>query len=443
MRYHARGKETRDFNPNLGDARGVQTGKDARRGAFLDERTAPVMLLRPLVVGSSVELAQELQRVEVDPSCIDVFIEKSDSFLLKITRLSTPAANVLKQTAISFGADAAVHREVITGKVDCSDAIFMGTKRQLRRTVSALSGQPFGLAKLEKKVCELLDHLDREPCAIEIPSGKLSFDHPLIMGVLNVTPDSFSDGGLFLDPDVACRHIDEMIQDGADIIDVGAESTRPGSDPVPASEQLRRLSSVFDHLQTRRVLWSVDATDPDVARAALDKGASIVNNVSGGANPALWQMAGEYCAAFVLMHIQGTPRTMQQDPHYDDFNAELFRFFSTKLEEIEASGFPRDHVIIDPGIGFGKRVHDNTAAIRRLGELRAFGSPILVGASRKSFLGRLLGLEVDDRLEASIASAVLAFAGGAAILRVHDVSQTRKAIDAAAAIRSVNGEKSW
>jgi dihydropteroate synthase len=399
------------------------------------------MLLRPLVVGSSAELTQELQRVEVDPSCIDVFIEKSDSFLLKITRLSTPAANVLKQTAISFGADVAVHREVITGKVDSSDAIFMGTKRQLRRTVLALSSQPFGLAGLQRQVVELLSRLDKPPAAIELPLGRLSFDHPLIMGVLNVTPDSFSDAGRFLSPDDALGHVDEMIGEGADIVDVGAESTRPGSDPVPASEQLRRLSAVFDHLESGRVLWSVDTTDPDVARAALDKGASIVNNVSGGAKPVLWQMAGSYCAAFVLMHIKGTPKIMQQDPHYDDFNAELFRFFSTKLEEIQASGFPRDHVIIDPGIGFGKRVTDNTAAIRRLGELRAFGAPILVGASRKSFLGRLLGLEVDDRLEASIASAVLAFAGGAAILRVHDVGQTRKALDAAAAIRSANGEE--
>lgn len=399
------------------------------------------MLLRPLVVISREECEEELRRVEVDHSCIDVFIEKRDSFLLKITGLSTPAANILKQIAISFGADVAVHREVITGKVDCSDAIFMGTKRQLRRTVLALSSQPFGLAGLERQVVELLSRLDKLPAAIDLPLGRLTFDRPLIMGVLNVTPDSFSDGGLFLEPDAARRRIDEMIEQGADIVDVGAESTRPGSDPVPVSEQLRRLSSIFDHLQTRHVLWSIDTTNPDVARAALDKGASIVNNVSGGTNPALWQLAGEYCAAFVLMHIQGTPKTMQQNPHYDDFNAELFRFFSTKLAEIQASDFPRDRVILDPGIGFGKRVTDNTAAIRRLGELRAFGSPILVGASRKSFLGKLLGLEVNDRLEASLASAVLAFAGGANILRVHDVSQTRKALDAAAAIRSANGEE--
>ena len=399
------------------------------------------MLLRPLVVISREECEEELRRVEVDHSCIDVFIEKRDSFLLKITGLSTPAANILKQIAISFGADVAVHREVITGKVDCSDAIFVGTKRQLRRTVLALSSQPFGLAGLERQVAELLSRLDKLPAAIDLPLGRLTFDRPLIMGVLNVTPDSFSDGGLFLEPDAARRRIDEMIEQGADIVDVGAESTRPGSDPVPVSEQLRRLSSIFDHLQTRHVLWSIDTTDPDVARAALDKGASIVNNVSGGTNPALWQLAAEYCAAFVLMHIQGTPKIMQQDPHYDDFNAELFRFFSTKLGEIEASGFQRDRVILDPGIGFGKRVRDSTAAIRRLGELRAFGSPILLGASRKSFLGKLLGLEVNDRLEASLASAVLAFAGGANILRVHDVSQTRKALDAAAAIRSANGEE--
>ncbi|TET22906.1 MAG: dihydropteroate synthase [Candidatus Stahlbacteria bacterium] len=399
------------------------------------------MLLRPLVVISREECEEELRRVEVDHSCIDVFIEKRDSFLLKITGLSTPAANILKQIAISFGADVAVHREVITGKVDCSDAIFMGTKRQLRRTVLALSSQPFGLAGLERQVAELLSRLDKLPAAIDLPLGRLTFDRPLIMGVLNVTPDSFSDGGLFLEPDAARRRIDEMIEQGADIVDVGAESTRPGSDPVPVSEQLRRLSSIFDHLQTRHVLWSIDTTDPDVARAALDKGASIVNNVSGGTNPALWQLAGEYCAAFVLMHIQGTPKIMQQAPYYDDFNAELFRFFSTKLGEIEASGFQRDRVILDPGIGFGKRVRDSTAAIRRLGELRAFGSPILLGASRKSFLGKLLGLEVNDRLEASLASAVLAFAGGANILRVHDVSQTRKALDAAAAIRSANGEE--
>jgi len=399
------------------------------------------MLLRPLVVISREECEEELRRVEVDHSGIDVFIEKRDSFLLKITGLSTPAANILKQIAISFGADVAVHREVITGKVDCSDAIFMGTKRQLRRTVLALSSQPFGLAGLERQVAELLSRLDKLPAAIDLPLGRLTFDRPLIMGVLNVTPDSFSDGGLFLEPDAARRRIDEMIEQGADIVDVGAESTRPGSDTVPVSEQLRRLSSIFDHLQTRHVLWSIDTTDPDVARAALDKGASIVNNVSGGTNPALWQLAAEYCAAFVLMHIQGTPKIMQQDPHYDDFNAELFRFFSNKLAEIQASDFPCDRVIIDPGIGFGKRVTDNTAAIRRLGELRAFGSPILVGASRKSFLGKLLGLEVNDRLEASLASAVLAFAGGANILRVHDVSQTRKAMDAAAAIRSANGEE--
>jgi dihydropteroate synthase len=396
-------------------------------------------MLRPLVVGSAAELEAELRRIEVDAYSVDILLDKRDSFLLKITGLLTPAANIFKQTAISFGADLAVHREVITGKVDRSDAIYMGTRRQLRRTALALSGQPFGLGELEGKVSALLDRMDRLPSALDLPAGRLSFDHPRLMGVLNVTPDSFSDGGRFLAPDDALRRVDEMIGEGADIIDVGAESTRPGSDPVPASEQLGRLVRVFDHLEKAHVLWSIDTTDPEVARAALDKGASILNGVSGGGNPGLYSLVADYRAAYVLMHIQGTPKIMQLDPHYDDFNAELFRFFSDKLQEIESRGLSLGAVIIDPGIGFGKRVHDNTAAIRRLGELRGFGLPVLVGVSRKSFLGKLLGLEVDDRLEASIASAVMAFVNGASILRVHDVSQTRKALDAAANIRSTNG----
>ena len=396
-------------------------------------------MLRPLVVGSAAELQTELERIQVDAYSMDIFLQKRDSFLLKITGLLTPAANILKQTAISFGADVAVHREVITGKVDRSDAVYMGTRRQLRRTALALSGQPFGLGELEEKVSALLDRMDSLPSPIDLPGGRLSFDHPRIMGALNVTPDSFSDTGRFLDPDDAVRHLDEMIQEGADIVDVGAESTRPGSDPVSASEQLGRLALVLDHLEKAHTLWSIDTTDPEVAKEALDKGASILNDVSGGKNSELWRLAADYRTAYILMHIQGTPKIMQRAPHYEDFNAELFEFFSDKLAEIESAGFSLSSVIIDPGIGFGKRVHDNTAAIRRLGELRSFGLPILVGASRKSFLGKLLGLEVDDRLEASIASAVLAFVGGAAILRVHDVSQTRKALDAAAGIRSANG----
>jgi len=398
--------------------------------------------LRPLVVASRGELEEELRRVEVDETSIGIFLDKRDCFLVKISDLSTPAANILKQTALSFGADVAVHREVITGRVERSDAIYMGTRRQLKRTALALSGQPFGLAALERKTAELLKRLETPPAGMKLVRGELRFDRPLVMGVLNVTPDSFSDGGRFLDRDAAKRRIDEMLEEGADVVDVGAESTRPGSEPVPASRQLERLEPVFEHLEHKGCIWSLDTTNPEVARAGLKAGASILNDTSGGADAALVALARDHGAAYVLMHIQGTPKTMQESPHYDDFNAELYDFFARKLTQMAQTGFPLERVIIDPGIGFGKRVADNTAAIRRLGELRAFGVPVLVGASRKSFLGKLLGLEVHERLEASIAVAVLAWRCGAHLLRVHDVKETRRALDAAAACFGAE-ERTW
>lgn len=398
------------------------------------------MRLRPLVVSSRKELEEEMRKIGVDEVCSPIFLEKKDSFLLKITGITTPAANILKQTALSLGADVAVHREVITGKIERSDALYMGTRRQLRKTAQSLSGQPFGLARLEEDVSQILERLDAKPQAMRLPRGKLSFVHPIVMGVLNITPDSFSDGGKYLEPEAACGRIEQILSEGADIIDVGAESTRPGSEPVPVSDQLSRLEPVFDYFSGKNIIWSVDTTHPDVARRGLDCGASLLNDTSAGSVPVLWELTRGYSAAYVLMHSQGSPKVMQDNPHYEDFSAELYDFFCEKLTAIEESGFSRQRVIIDPGIGFGKRVEDNSAAIRRLGELKAFGVPILVGASRKSFLGTLLNLDVNERLEASLASAVLALSNGAHILRVHDVAETRRAVDATAKIREFSSE---
>ncbi len=392
------------------------------------------MILRPLKPADKTELQQELRSLSVDESCVEIFLDKFDSFLLKIVGLRTPAANILKQTALSNGADVAVHRDVITGKVELSDALFMGTKRQLRRTSLAMSGQPFGLAQFEKGVAKLLANLDSAPRQLQLPQGTLSFNRPVVMGVLNVTPDSFSDGGLYLEAGDAKSRIDSMIAQGADILDIGAESTRPGAMPCPAAEQLERLGPVFARLEEKKCMWSIDTTSPEVARAALARGASVINDISGGRSPELWNLANEFGAAYILMHSKGEPETMQVDPHYDDFNAELYEFFSVKLSEIGQKSPGLKRIILDPGIGFGKRVSDNSAALRRLSELKAFGYPLLVGASRKSFLGKLLGLEVADRLEASLAAAVIAFLGGAQILRVHDVKETRRALDACSMI---------
>lgn len=398
------------------------------------------MNLRPLKPADKAELERELRALSVDESCIEIFLDKFDSFLLKITDIKTPAANILKQTALSNGADVAVHRDVITGKVERSDALFMGTKRQLRRTSLAMSGQPFGLALFEKGVTRLLANLDAPVSSLDLPAGTLSFERPLIMGVLNVTPDSFSDGGLYLEPDAAKSRIDAMLGEGADILDVGAESTRPGALPCPAAKQLERLKPVFNHLEKKKYIWSLDTTSPEVASAGLSMGASIINDISGGKVQELWSLAEEFKAAYVLMHSKGEPETMQVAPHYDDFNAELYEFFTAKLAEIGQNAPGLKNIILDPGIGFGKRVGDNSAALRRLSELKAFGYPLLVGASRKSFLGKLLGLETGDRLEASLAASVLAFLSGAHILRVHDVKETRRALDACSLIIKGGGE---
>jgi len=250
-----------------------------------------------------------------------------------------------------------------------------------------------------------------------------------IMGVLNVTPDSFFDGGQHLDPAAAVDHGWALLEDGADILDVGGESSRPGSDPVPAEEELRRVIPVIKALRPRTgALLSVDTTKFEVARAALEAGADIINDIgSAGLDPRLLSLAAERKAGFVLMHIKGVPKTMQIHPTYEDVVAEVRAFLEEKLVVAEAYGLNRDRIILDPGIGFGKRLQDNLELIRRIEDLASLGRPLLLGVSRKSFIGKLLNLPPEERLEGTIAAAVLSLARGAHILRVHDVRALRRA----------------
>ncbi|MDQ3641274.1 MAG: dihydropteroate synthase [Actinomycetota bacterium] len=235
------------------------------------------------------------------------------------------------------------------------------------------------------------------------------------MGVLNVTPDSFSDGGRWLDPEAAVMHGLRMVAEGADVIDVGGESTRPGAEPVPADEELRRVLPVVEGL-AGHVRVSIDTRKAEVAEAAIGAGATLVNDVSASLAP----VAAAGGAGWVAMHMQGDPRTMQQAPAYDDVVAEVRAFL---VERAESAGV--EEVWIDPGIGFGKTLEHNLTLLRRLGELVATGYPVVVGTSRKAFLGRLTGgAGVDDRVEASIATAAWSLSQGAAMVRVHDVAPT-------------------
>jgi dihydropteroate synthase len=259
--------------------------------------------------------------------------------------------------------------------------------------------------------------------------------NPTLMGVVNVTPDSFSDGGLYLDPERAVAHGRELVEVGAEILDVGGESTRPGAEPVGAEEELRRVVPVIQGLAGSRVRISVDTSKAAVAAAALDAGAEIVNDVTAlRGDPEMATLCAERGATVVLMHMLGEPRTMQDDPRYKDVVAAVKAFLVGRLEAADAAGIEADRVWLDPGIGFGKTGAHNLELLRRLGELRDLGRPLVVGTSRKSFIGKVDGSPADQRLGGTIASSVLAAAEGADVLRVHDVAEVRQALTVATAI---------
>jgi dihydropteroate synthase len=263
-----------------------------------------------------------------------------------------------------------------------------------------------------------------------------------IMGIINVTPDSFSDGGRYFDAQRAVARGLELAADGADILDIGGESTRPGSLPVPEAEELRRVVPVVESLRKQTSgLLSIDTTKAAVARAALDAGADIVNDTSAFRfDPAMPGEVARSGAGVVLMHMQGTPLTMQLSPSYGDLLDEVSAFLAERIRVAEAAGIPRESIIVDPGIGFGKTFEDNLVLLRRQEVFHELGRPLLLGFSRKAFLGRLLGLPSEERLEGTIAAAVLSVQRGAHILRVHDVGPVARAVRAAEAILGPGAE---
>jgi dihydropteroate synthase len=261
---------------------------------------------------------------------------------------------------------------------------------------------------------------------------------PQVMGVVNVTPDSFSDGGLFLEAERAIEHGLELAEEGADWVDVGGESTRPRAEAVSAEEERRRVEPVVRALAAAGVRVSIDTSKVAVAEAALGAGAAIVNDVTAfGTEPELAELCAERDCHVVLMHMQGNPRTMQENPTYDDVVDDVKAFLAQRLEFATSCGIAEERVRLDPGIGFGKTLDHNLELLRRLGELTDLGRPLVVGTSRKSFIGKITGREVDERLGGTIASCVIAYANGAEMLRVHDVAPVRDALLVAGAILGV------
>ncbi|MAG72817.1 dihydropteroate synthase [archaeon] len=268
---------------------------------------------------------------------------------------------------------------------------------------------------------------------ITCKNHRLSLDKTLIMGILNVTPDSFSDGGLYVNAEKAVMHAKEMVAEGADIIDVGGESSRPGSDPVSVEEELRRVLPVIERLvQEVNVPISIDTTKWQVAAKCLEAGAHILNDISGLADDKMIDVVAKYNVPVCIMHMQGIPKVMQQNPAYGDVITDIITFFEERIQKAKNAGISQ--LILDPGIGFGKKLEHNLTILKRLNEFTTLGYPLLVGTSRKSFIGKISNVQADDRLEGTIASNVIAVMNGANIIRVHDVKESKRAMEVVDAV---------
>ncbi len=263
--------------------------------------------------------------------------------------------------------------------------------------------------------------------------GERAFDcseRTLVMAILNVTPDSFSEDGRYFDPEEAVRHAVQMVADGADLVDVGGESTRPGSDPVPADEEIRRVLPVIERIveQNPDLPISIDTRKAEVADRALAAGATIVNDVSAGGDPEMFDVVHKHDAAIVLMHMKGEPKTMQQSPEYEDVVGEVHEYLRERIEAAEFAGIEAERIAIDPGIGFGKNLEHNLELMRRIDAFLDLGRPLLVGPSRKRFIGTILDVPEDERVEGTVGAVAWLVSRGAHVVRVHDVREVVRAV---------------
>ena len=326
---------------------------------------------------SNSDIEKELVQIGFDKTYTNKAKDKFEYKNFKIFDLNCAQANILKQTALTVGADCGTHREVITGKIEKSCVILGGSISQLQKIGQKLQFQPFGLKHLGEKLQSI---------------NKLKYPkRTQIMGVLNITTNSFSDGGDFLDFENAKKHLNQLIIDGADIIDIGAESTKPYSKPISSEEQLKRLVPILEYIKLKKIQTpiSIDTRNAEVAQKCIDFGVSIINDVSGFDFDKKMAdvIANNPQIKIILQHSQGTPETMQDAPHYENLMDEIFINLKKKIDFALSKGIKKENIIIDPGIGFGKTKAHNMEILKRWQELKTFGCPILIGLSRKSLLG--------------------------------------------------------
>ena len=378
------------------------------------------------LINTTKQAEEEMQKIGVSREGINLMSSKLIFKVIKLEKLDIRAANILKQEMLSAGGEVALSRGVIDFSVKFTDILLAGTLKQYQTLIKKLKKQPFGLSQIGEDINLLLKNSQK----------KTNNKKTKIMGILNITPDSFSDGGKYLDVDKAVAHALEMQKQGADIIDIGGESTKPGSKSISWQEELNRVQPVIKKLSKKtKIKISIDTTKPHVAEECLKAGASIINDISGLKNPEMIKIAAKYKVPVIIMHMQGNPRNMQKKPKYNDVVAEIKGFFKNKIKLAKKAGIK--NIIIDPGIGFGKNLEHNLKILKNLDEFSDLGYPILVGPSRKSFINNISGLPVEDRLEGTLASIAIAINNGADIIRVHDVMECKRAAKIADAIKNI------
>jgi len=365
----------------------------------------------------------------VTPEAYSIFLKKADYRIIKINNLSPAQVNILKQTGLICGADVAIPKEAYFGSRKRKfTVIIFANLREIEKIINRLSEQPW-MERITNALSEMLKQ--PEIPILKIGNNGIQFQHTYIMGIINLSPDSFYSGSRYTTISTIKNVIEEMVQEGADFIDIGAESTRPGAKMLSEREEIERLKSVLPvAVKTTKIPISVDTYKADVVKYALDQGAKIINDISGlgfyRLNKKLTRIIAKYQACVVIMHIQGTPKTMQINPLYKNLMAEILKYLKERIDFALDNGIDLNRIIIDPGLGFGKRFEDNYEIIERLGELKVFQRPIMAGHSRKSFIGIPFNLPPEERLEGTLGVQALLIKNGASIVRVHDVAEAKK-----------------
>jgi dihydropteroate synthase len=373
-------------------------------------------------LGHITDKKAALKALDVESGGVSIMAKKMELLCFFIKDLKTPAANILKQDALSIGAELAVPGGVILCEKPTYDCILIGTRKHMELLSKKELAQPFGLKTV---AAELKKFLSTKTYPTQI------------MGVINANDDSFFSGSRFKADD-AIKQVNSMIENGAGIIDIGAVSSRPGADEVSAEEELERIKPICDIIKFEKLYekatFSIDSYTPDVVEYALNSGFSLINDITGASNEDIIRLAVKYDAKLCIMHMQGTPKTMQKDPQYDDVMVEVSDFFEARIAKCESLGLGREKIILDVGIGFGKTLEHNVTLIKNMVHFKVFGCEVLVGASRKSMIDKLIASSPEERLAGTLAIHLKAVENGASIVRCHDVAEHQQALTVLRAI---------